>query len=105
EGPMQRLLSLSLAAKLSLMSLALFVAVGAVGVIVADRAMQSMLDRDLKAAMLTAARVSAHDVAAAFPEMSFTVDASGEVGEVTWDAIPDFADHGLADRATLQTGA
>lgn len=102
---MQRLLSLSLAAKLSLMSLALFVAVGAVGVFVADRAMQSLLDRDLKAAMLTAARVSAHDVAAAFPEMRFTVDAGGEVGEVTWDAIPDFADHGLADRATVQTGA
>ena len=102
---MQRVLSLSLAAKLSLMSLLVFLIVSAVGVVVADRAMHSMMERNLQTSMSVAARVSSSDVTAAFPEMSFRLDQNGEIVDATWDAIPDFADHDMVDKITSQSGA
>ena len=102
---MQRVLSLSLAAKLSLMSLLIFIVVGIVGVFVADQSMRSLVDRDLQAAMTVSTRVSSNDVAVNFPEMSFKIDQSGNVDQITWDEIPDFTDHGMADAVTSQTGA
>ena len=60
---MQRVLSLSLAAKLSLMSLLVFLFVSVVGVVVATRALHSMVDRDLDSTMAVAARVSSDGVA------------------------------------------
>ncbi len=102
---MQRVLSLSLAAKLSLMSLLIFIIVGVVGVFVADLSMRSLVDRDLKAAMTVATRVSSNDVAVNFPEMSFKIDQDGNIDHIVWDEIPDFTDHRMADGVTSQTGA
>jgi len=102
---MQRVLSLSLAAKLSLMSLLTFIIVGVVGVFVADLSMKSLVDRDIKTAMKVATRVSSNDVAANFPGMSFKIDRDGDVQEIIWDEIPDFTDHQMADKVTTQTAA
>ena len=102
---MQRVLSLSLAAKLSLMSLLVFLFVSVVGVVVATRALHSMVDRDLDSTMAVAVRVSSNDVAVNFPEMSFRLNGDGEVVDVVWDAIPDFTDHDMVEKITGQSGA
>ncbi len=102
---MSRLKTLSLAAKLSLMSLVLFLLVAVVGLVMADRALRNMMDHEFETTMKTAARVSARGVAFSFPEMEYRVDEAGDVQDAVWYKIPDFSNHDLVDGITAQSGA
>ncbi|MBP9184579.1 MAG: Cache 3/Cache 2 fusion domain-containing protein [Fuscovulum sp.] len=96
--------SLGLSAKLSVMSLVVFVLITAVGLIFAERAIRVLVAHEFESTMLTAARVSATVAAVRHPGLRFQIDETGNVVDVTWDKIPDFADHGMADRVKQLQG-
>ena len=102
---MKTLLTRSLATKLSLMSVAAFLVVTIVGLFMADRALRNLMQHEFEATMKTAARVSAHAVARSYPELEYRVDEAGDVVDVVWFNVPDFANHKLVDQITAQTGA
>ena len=102
---MQSVLRLSLAARLSLISLLVFVAVCGVGLYMSGRALQETMLSQKHGAMLTAARVSATTTSLTYPALRFSMDSGGNVVNATWDAIPDFSDHSMVDQVTAQSGA
>ncbi|GAB1365010.1 methyl-accepting chemotaxis protein [Rhodobacter sp.] len=102
---MQSVLRLSLAARLSLISLLVFVAVCGVGLYMSGRALHETMLSQKQASILTAGRVSATTTALTYPAFRFVLDSGGNVVNATWDTIPDFNDHSMADQVTAQSGA
>ena len=86
------------------MSLVIFAVITAVGLFFAERAVRVLEDHEFESTMLTAARVSATVAAVRHPGLRFQIDETGNVVDATWDKIPDFADHGMADRVKQLLG-
>ena len=101
---MKRILSLGLAAKLTLISLTLFSLLSGVGLYMADHALQSMMTTQFEETMKTAERVGADLTARENPGFSFRIDADGEVADTIWESIPDFTSHELVDEIKRMTG-
>jgi methyl-accepting chemotaxis protein len=104
EADMKWIGSLGLAARLSGISIAIFIGVGAISLLVAELAMDQMASQSFNTTKARAARVTATLTQDAFPEMSFRIDEAGEVVDVRWDAIPEFTEHGLVDMAKQVMG-
>ena len=97
--------SASLAAKLSLMSMVLFILLSGAGLFTAGNAMQSMMSDHFADQMKMAARVSAEQTSDAFPDLTFVVDEQGDVNGAVWNEIPDFTTHDMVDSILQMSGA
>ncbi len=97
--------SLGLAARLSWVSIAIFVVVGAVNLLIETISMTSLANESFDAAKLQTARVTATLTQDRYPGLTFRIDERGQVVDALWEEIPDISDHSLADEAKSVTGS
>ncbi|AWD22385.1 methyl-accepting chemotaxis protein [Fuscovulum blasticum] len=101
---MNRLRSLGLVSRLTGLSVLFFLIVGGVGFVIADHSLREFEQRSLSDTMQTAARVSAELVQDVYPDLTYSVDAQGQVVNVIWPAIPEHPDDRIVDQLHAITG-
>ncbi len=102
---MKRLRSMGLVAKLTGLSLIMFLLVGTIGILISNYRVSQVIESQLEAQVRTSSRITAEMVQSIFPDLSYRIDSGGNVTDLRWNLIPSFAEHNLVDEAARISGA
>jgi methyl-accepting chemotaxis protein len=89
--------SLKLSAKLSILSMGMFLAIDVAGFVVANHFLSKFAEDQYTEKLYAAARVSAEITQDAFGEMDYAISPEGALEDVRMNAIPDQIDQSVAD--------
>lgn len=95
---------LSLTQKVSIAALSMLGFLAVTIIVVTNHSKREMLISNAQELQRMTLRIQANDLALAFDNFSYQIDADGFLVNVRWTEIPDFESHDLVDQVGVQSG-